>query len=310
VQISADSPFLAAGDTLVGDTVQFEVQVFDGQQQIPSSDYEFSAAPPQGGAVEILDASTGLATFADVGQSTVTVTVGQPDLGGAVTLHADMTVTVKQYDVELSLVSTVTGTPVDPGNGLLGDTVRVEATVRKGTDVIPDDGLTVTQSSDDQVANPAAPGADVVSYDGTGDDATLTVTFTEPQIPGDLPLTATLDVTVNDFTVDLFVETLVPGSNHLVNGDTVITDSVVFRALVVRAGNDTLKDNTSDGTLWTSDGTLWMSGSSGAVIEMKDDSVGAFRASGEDTVFVEFTDLDLPGDARRALRAIDRGDDL
>jgi hypothetical protein len=74
-----------------------------------------------------------------------------------------------------------------------------------------------------------------------------------------------------------------------VNGDTVITDSVVFRALVVRAGNDTLKDNTSDGT-------LWMSGSSGAVIEMKDDSVGAFRASGEDTVFVEFTDLDLPGE--------------
>jgi hypothetical protein len=243
---------------------------------------------PQGGAVEVLDASTGLAIFGDVGQSVVSVSVGQPDLGGAVTLHADMTVTVKQYDVELSLVSTVTGTPVDPGNGLLGDTVRVEATVRKGTAEIPNDGLTVTQSSDDQVANPAADGPDVVSYDGTG-DATLTVTFTEPQIPGDLPLTATLDVTVNDFTVDLFVETLVPGSNHLVNGDTVITDSVVFRALVVRAGNDTLKDNTSDGTLWTS-------GSSGAVIEMKDDSVGAFRASGEDTVFVEFTDLDLPGE--------------
>ena len=74
VQISADSPFLAVGDTLVGDTVQFEVQVFDGEQLISSGSYDFTAAPP-GGAVEILNASTGLATFSDVGQSTVTVTV-------------------------------------------------------------------------------------------------------------------------------------------------------------------------------------------------------------------------------------------
>ncbi len=287
VAISADSPFLAAGDTLVGDTVQFEVQVFDGQQPIASSDYVFTAAPP-GGAVEILEASTGLATFTDIGQSTVSVSVGQPDLGGAVTLQASMTVIVREYDVELSLVSTVTGSAVDPTNGLLGDTVRVEATVRKGTQVVPDAGLTVTQSSDDEVANPAAEGPDVVSYDGTG-DATLTVTFTEPQIPGDLPLTATIDVSVDNFTVDYIIESLVPGSDHLLTGDTVITDSVVFRALVVRAGNDTLKNKTSDGTLWTS----W---SSGTVIEMKNDSVGAFRATGEDTVFVEFTDLDLPGE--------------
>ena len=83
-----------------------------------------------------------------------------------------MTVVVKEHDVELSLVSTVTGTPVDAGNGLLGDTVRVEAIVRKGTQEVPNDGLTVTQSSDVQVANPAAAGADVVSYDGTGDATT------------------------------------------------------------------------------------------------------------------------------------------
>jgi hypothetical protein len=285
VEISAtDSPFLAAGDTLVGDTVQFEVKVYDGQQEISSSGYDFTASP-QGGAVEILDASTGLATFADVGQSTVRVTVGQPDLAGAVTLHADMTLVVKQYEVELSLVSTVTGASVDPGSGLAGDMVRVEATVRKGTEEIPNTGLRVTQSSDDAVAKPVAD--DTVSYEGAG-DATLTVTFSEPAVPGDLPLTATIDVSVSDFTVDLFVETLVPGSLHLESGDTVITDSVVFRALVIRAGNDTLKKNTSDGTRWTS----W---SGNSVIEMKDDSVGAFRATGQDTVFVEFTDLDLPG---------------
>jgi hypothetical protein len=288
VELSAtDSPFLAAGDTLVGDTVRFEVKVYDGQQEIRSSDYEFTVSPP-GGAVEILDAGTGLATFTEVGQSTVRVTVGEPELQGAVTLRAEMTVVVKQYDVELSLVSTVTGSAVDAGNGLLGDTVRVEATVRKGTEIVPDAGLTVTESTDDQVANTAAGGPDVVSYDGTG-ESTLTVTFTEPQIPGDLPLTETLDVSVNDFTVDLFVESKVPGSDHLASGDTVITDSVVFRALVVRAGNDTLKDNTSDGTQWTS-------ASGGTVIEMKSDTVGAFRATGQDTVYVEFTDLDLPGE--------------
>ncbi len=288
VEISAtDSPFLAAGDTLVGDTVRFEVKVFDGQQEISSGDYEFTASPAAG-AVEVLDANTGLATFADVGQSTVRVSVGQPDLGGAVTLRAEMTVIVKEYDVELTLVSTVTGSAVDAGSGLLGDTVRVEATVRKGTEVIPDAGLTVTESSDGQVANTAAGGPDEVSYDGAG-DATLTVTFTDPAIPGDLPLTATIDVSVNDFTVDVLAESLVPGSDHLMNGDTLITDSVVFRALVVRAVTDTLKNKTSDGTVWTS----W---SGGSVIEMKDDSVGAFRATGQDTVFVEFTDLDLPGE--------------
>jgi hypothetical protein len=286
VEISAtDSPFLAAGDTLVGDTVQFEVQVFDGQTEMQASDLQFAAV---GGAVEILNASTGRATFADVGQSTVTVTVGEPDLGGAVTLHADMTVIVKRYDVELALVSTVTGAAVEAENGLLGDTVRVEATVRKGTEEVSTSGLNVTQSTDDQVANPAAPGADVVSYDGTG-DATLTATLSEPPVPGDAPLTATVDVSVKDFAVDLSAESLVPGSSHLANGDTLVTDSVVFRATVVRAGNDTLKNNTSDGTLWTSE-------SGGAIVEMKSDSVGAFRATGQDTVFVEFTDLDLPGE--------------
>jgi len=288
VELSAtDSPFLAAGDTLVGDTVQFDVKVYDGQQEISSRDYEFSASP-QGGAVEILDTSTGLATFTGVGQSTVRVTVGEPDLGGAVTLRAEMTVVVKQYDVELSLVSTVTGSAVDPGGGLVNDTVRVEATVRKGTEVVPDSGLTVTESTDDQVANTGAGGPDVVSFKGAG-DAILTVTFSEPPIPGDLPLTATLDVSVSDFTWDLLVESLVPGSDHLASGDTVITDSVVFRALVVRAGNDTLKNNTSDGT-------QWISASGGTVVEMKSDSVGAFRATGQDTVYVEFTDLDLPGE--------------
>jgi hypothetical protein len=288
VEMSAtDSPFLAAGDTLVGDTVRFEVKVYDGEQEILSGDYEFTASP-QGGAVEILNASTGLAAFTDVGQSTVRVTVGQPELQGAVTLRAEMTVVVKEYDVELSLASMVTGSAVDPSGGLLGDTVRVEATVRKGTEVIPDAGLTVTESSDDQVANTAAGGPDVVSYDGTG-DATLTITFTEPAIPGDLPLSATIDVSVNDFTVDVVAESLVPGSDHLMNGDTLVTDSVVFRALVIRALNDTLKKNTSDGTLWTSS-------SGGSVIQMKSDSVAAFRATGQDTVFVEFTDLDLPGE--------------
>lgn len=281
-----ESPFLAAGDTLVGDTVQFKVRVRDGQEQVPASNLQFTALPA-GGAVEILDESTGEATFTQVGQSTVTVLVGEPDVGSAVTLQASMTVNVSEYEVELVLVSTITGADVDAVDGLLGDIVQVLATVTKGGEEVPNDGLTVTQSSDDQVANPAAPGADIVSYDGSG-DATLTVTFTEPAIPGLDLLTATIDVTVKPFSVELFAETLVPGSDHLANGDTLVTDSVVFRATVVKAAADTLKKNTSDGTIWTS----W---SAGSIVETKNDSMGVFKATGQDTLFVVFSDLDLPG---------------
>jgi hypothetical protein len=279
-----DSPFLSAGDTLVGDTVTFQVEVKDGGVVIPSSGYEFAVV--SGSSVEIINASTGQAAFTDVGQSTVRVTVQDPDLGGSVTLRASMPVEVKQYDVELALVSTRTGADVDAATGLLDDTVQVVATVRKGTEVVASSDPAVT-SSNQNVANPVTAGGDIVAYDAEG-DATLTATFTSPQIPGPDPLAAGLPVTVSAFDVGIKLESMVPGSNHLANGDTLVTDSLVLQAGVVRAGDVLVKDTTATGTAWTS--------SRPAVIQIVQDTIARLLAADTATLFVSFTGLDLPGE--------------
>ncbi|UCC82999.1 MAG: hypothetical protein JSW46_18915 [Gemmatimonadota bacterium] len=282
-----ESTFITMGDTLVGDSVRFEARITEGGRSVDIRAAEFTSQDPS--VVEILDANAGTAVFSSVGEAVVEVTITDPPLSGqAGDLQARMNVRVTEYVVDLALESTVTGASVDPADGLAGDTVRVVATVTKDGEDVPSSGVAIESSSDPNVVDTAPPGADVAELKDAG-TSVLTIAVNDPPIPGNDPLRSTLDVTVKSFAVSLFVETLVPGSNHLEGGDTLVTDSVVFRATVIKSGDVVLKDNTSTGTRWTS----W---SGGTIIVMKDDSVGAFRATGQDTVFVEFTDLDLPGE--------------
>jgi hypothetical protein len=279
------SAFLAAGDTLVGDTVQFSARVTEDGEPIAIVAQSFSSSNPS--VIEILDASAGEATFTGVGESMIEVTITDPQLGGqAGDLQARMNVRVTQYTAELGLSSTVTGGSVDPADGLVGDTVQVVTTVRKDGVEVTSSGVAIESSDDTTVVHLGPPGPDVAALKGSG-TARLTVTIDEPPIPGNEPLRATLDVTVKDFMVVLELASLVPGSTSLADGDTLVTDSVAFTATVIKAGDDTVPDT----------GPRWASSNS-SVVRIVDDMAGvaSFDGTGTASVSVSFDNADIPGE--------------
>jgi hypothetical protein len=281
VEISATSPFVDAGDYLVNDTVLFVGDVTEDGRPISASGQQFTSDNP--GVVRILNQSSGQAAFVDTGSAVVTVSYSQPELQGPARLQAETMVQVTSYAVELSLTSTFTGGTVDPDAALVGDIVVVDATVRKDGAPVSSSVGTVT-SSNNVVAEPVAGTSDQVEFKQSG-TATLTVALAEPDIPGDTPLTATLDVTVNDLAVLIDVKSLVD-SAFLTSGDTLVTDSVQFSATVIEDG-DTVP---TSGANWTS--------SNPSTIRIVDaaSGVAVFEDTGTVTVAVTFTTPDLPGE--------------
>lgn len=282
-----NSGFIAQGDTLLNDEVRFTATVTENGQPVTFSGATFSSNDPT--VVEIVNASTGDAKFVGTGTANVSVEIATPDLEGSEPLQASMNVRVTQFTVSLSLVSTVTNTPVTPSDALLDDTVRIVTTVRKDANVMPSSILSVN-STKPSVVDPGA-GADLAALNDTG-TAVLTVTLAEPMVPGP-NLSVTLSVTVKDFIVVLDVESLIDNS-FLTNGDTLLTDSVRFGATLIRAGNDTVP------TL----GPTWAS-SNPAAVRIVDDADGTAVFEGLDTasVSVSFADPPLPGaPASRRLR--------
>jgi hypothetical protein len=278
-----ESPFVAAGDFLVGDTVQFSATVRENGQPFPASGERYTSSVPS--VVRIIDASDGRAVFLGVGDATVTVTFDEPELQGVEKLTAQMDLSITEYTVELSLQSVRTGAAVEAGDGLVDDTVRVLAEVRKDGALVSHSGLKVESSTNPSVAQPVLGQDDLVAY-GEAGTARLFVTFDQPNVPGDEPLGATINVTVKPFTVELNVESLVPGSTSLADGDTLITDSVRFTAVV----------RVADGTVPTT-GADWVSSAPG-VVRILDSAAGTavFDNVGTATVSVTFQDPKLPGE--------------
>jgi hypothetical protein len=284
VEISVGgSPFVAAGDFLVGDQVQFSGTVTEDGAPFPASGAQYTSFNPA--VVRILDAREGTAEFVSVGNATVRVTFDEPELQGVQTLKAEMDVSVTEYTVELSLQSVRTGAAVEASEGLAEDTVRVLAEVRKDGAIVPHSGLKVETSSRPSTAQPVPGRDDLVAYVDTG-SATLTVTLDQPDIPGPDPLDTSIEVDVNSFSVVLGVESLVPGSTSLADGDTLVTDSVRFTASVLIA----------DGTVPTS-GADWVSSDPG-VVRIVDSAAGTavFDGVGTATLSVTFQDPKLPGE--------------
>jgi hypothetical protein len=284
----ASSGFIASGDTLVGDQVMFEGRVMSGGSEVPSSGLEFTS--DNSDVVEILNSSTGQALLKQVGSARVTVTFESPSLENrAEPLTAFMDVSVSEYEVELSLRSSVTDTPVDSANALVEDTVQVVAQVRLNGATVPSGGLTITRSSDTGVANPNLPSLadDEAALVGVG-QANLVVQMTQPAIPGGGLLSDSINVNVESLIIELKVESLVPGSgsDHLnVNGDTLVTDSVQFSGIVIEAGNDTTPITSAT---WTSSNT--------SAVRITDSAagIGTFDGVGTAVVSVTFDDPVVP----------------
>ena len=273
------SPFIANGDTLLGDVVQFVGAVTENGNQISTSGQRFTSSMPD---VVLIDSLTGEAAFVGVGQSVVSVTYTEPQLAPPDTLAASMIVRVTEYVVELGLRSTFTGNPVDPDDALVGDVVVVEATVTKDGSAVPDSGITVISSNTD-VARPVLDEDSLVAFVGPG-PAELTVSLARPVAPGG-PLTQTLDVTVTNLVVTIDAASLIDQS-FMANGDTLVTDSVQFSAVVVEGG-DTVS---TTGPNWTS--------SDPSVIRIVDAGAGlaVFEDTGTVSVGVSFATPNLPGE--------------
>lgn len=280
VELAATSPFVDNGDYLVGDLVQFVATVTENGQPVTASGQRFTSSNPA--VVRILDPTTGTAEFVSVGSAMVSVTFEEPRLEGSEKLTASLTVQVTTYVVQLSLTSVVTGAPVDATAGLVGDTVQVFAAVTKDGQPVASGGISV-MSSDAAVARPVPGTSDRVAFTGEG-SARLTVTLQKPDVPGTDPLAATLDLAVKPFRVELSVGSLVAPS--LAAGDTLVTDSVRFRALVIESASDTVPIS----------GTVWMS-SDPSVVRITDDTAGVavFAGVGQATISVTFQDPKLPG---------------
>lgn len=285
VEISVGgSPFVDAGDYLVGDQVQFSATVTEDGRPYPASGQRFASS--NSSVVRIVDASLGTAEFRSVGDATVTVTFEEPELQGSEQLGASMDVSVTTYTVAFSLESVVTGAAVGASEGLVDDTLRVLAEVRKDGQVVSSSGLKVKSSSDPATVYPV-PGQEqnrlALVAEGS---ARVTVTLEQPDVPGSDPLEATIDIDVASFVVELSVQSRVPGSTSLANGDTLVTDSVRFSAAVRIAG----------GTVPTS-GANWVS-SAPSIVGMRDPAQGiaVFGGVGTATVSVSFDDPKLPGE--------------
>jgi hypothetical protein len=284
VEISVGgSPFVDAGDFLVGDEVQFAATVTEDGQPFSASGQRFVSN--NSAVVRILDASLGTAEFRGVGDAVVTVTFEAPELEGSEQLGASMDVTVTNYTVELSLESVVTGAAVDASDGLVDDMLRVLAEVRKDGQPVQSSGLKVQSSSNTAVVLPVPGQENQLALEAEG-SARVTVTLEQPNIPGPDPLEASVDIDVSSFVVELDIESLVPTSESLANGDTLVTDSVRFSATVRVAG----------GTVPTS-GANWAS-SAPSVIRVTNPAQGiaVFDGVGTATVSVSFTDPKLPGE--------------
>ncbi len=283
-----NSGFIAQGDTLLNDEVRFTATVTENSQPVSFSGATFISNDPN--VVQILNASTGDARFVGTGTANVSVEIATPDLEGSEPLQASMNVRVTQFTVTLGLVSIVTGSTVVASDALLDDTLRITATVRKDGREVQSTISGVT-SGRPSVIETGVGGPDRAALIDTG-TAVLTVTLSEPEVPGP-SLTATLTVTVKDFIVVLDVESLVDNS-FLTNGDTLLTDSVRFSATLIKAGNDTVP---TSGPTWASSNT--------AAVRIVDDTDGTAVFEGLDTasVSVTFADPPLPGaPASRRLR--------
>lgn len=262
-----------SGDTLVGDRVRFGVTVTREGQPFEAGGPLFESSDPE--VVEILNAETGDALFAGVGQATVSVAFTEPRQPDSL-LRASLVVPVDSFAVDVQLTALSSGTS---GDTLVGDTVQFVTRVTRG------DGREVSAvfrytSSDASIVEILDATAGTALLTGPG-NAEVTVTLLDPPVP-DGPLTAVLPVHVEDFAINIDLASVSSGRVEV--GDTLVTDSVQFSVAVQLQGEAV---DVVDPVFTSSDP---------AIIEILDAEAGraVLADTGTATVSVTFTEPELP----------------
>ncbi len=283
VEISATSATVLAGDFLLGDTVTFDAEVRDkNDNPVQTAGRQFQSLTS---AVSI-DATTGVAVLEETGEARVAVTFTQPLVPGPDPLGDDSVFTVLDFRVLVSVSSVssgfLPGNP-PPGDTLASDSVIFTASVLKGTDNVPVADPTFT-SGKPAVVNilDASTGRAVLA--GFGQD-TVRVTFTNPEVPRK---SGQLVVPVGTFVVD------VTGNTSPTMGDTVPS----YTATVTDTRTGQVVTNTSGQVFSSSDVS---------VARVLDPGTGRtfVRDIGQADILVEFAEPRLPHDTVRGSLTID-----
>ncbi len=167
------------------------------------------------------------AALNDTGTARLTVMLDQPDAPGP-NLSDTLSVTVKDFVVNLSVQSLVDNSYLTNGDTLLTDSVRFSATlIRAGNDTVPTTGRTWA-SSNAAAVRIVDDTAGIAVFDGL-DTASVSVTFADPPLPA-APASRRLRVTT--FNTVIGVESLITGPGAL--ADTLKTDSVRFTVSATR----------------------------------------------------------------------------
>ncbi len=213
VQISVSSPTLAAGDTLLGDIVIYDVTVTQSKAgtQAAVVGKRFASSDPL--VIEFIDDT--MAAFVGTGQATVTVSFDEPKIPGTGSQPASaLQMNITDFSLLLDIRS-VSGTFADSGDFLLTDTVVVTARLVSGTDTTVVTNPTLS-STDPMIIEPVGAADSIAFFADTG-TATLTVSFTDP-VPRQQ---VSQSVRVTTFLVN------VAGPNPPTMGDTVVYSATI-----------------------------------------------------------------------------------
>ncbi|KPK56866.1 MAG: hypothetical protein AMS21_12275 [Gemmatimonas sp. SG8_38_2] len=178
VSLSMLSNFVVSGDTLVGDTVQFNPVIKRRDGRIVENVLALFASSDTA-VIRFVDTSAGLAVLTGPGTAQVTVTFLAPIVPGA-PLTAQIPIKVTDFALMLSVESVSSGL-IEEGDTLASDSVRFSVLARKDDDTLSVNGATFV-SSDASVVNILDPASGRAVLVDTG-TAIVTVSHADPDLP-------------------------------------------------------------------------------------------------------------------------------
>jgi hypothetical protein len=178
VSLALLSEFVVSGDTLVGDTVQFQAVVKrrDGRQV---EDVVALFESNDTTVLKFVDVTTGLAFLVGSGTAEVTATFLRPLVPGT-PLVATVPIKVKDFAVLLDVVSVSSGT-IQEGDTLVSDTVQFSVMARLDDDTLPV-ANPMFVSSNPSIVTVLDPVQGRAVFADTG-IAVLTVSYDDPDLP-------------------------------------------------------------------------------------------------------------------------------
>ena len=178
VSLAMLSSFVVSGDTLVGDTVQFNPVIKRRDGRIVENVLALFASSDTA-VLRFVDTSAGLAVLTGPGTAQVTVTFLAPIVPGA-PLTVQIPIRVTDFALMLSVASVSSGL-IEEGDTLASDSVSFSVLARKDDDTLTVNGATFV-SSNASVVNILDPASGRAVLADTG-AAVVTVSHADPELP-------------------------------------------------------------------------------------------------------------------------------